>query len=398
MEGNRGICVQCGCHLENCFRFCPKCGMQLIMHKEVNGLGGGGNSQVRSLNVSNLTQTRLLQTKAIATPAPSSSSSARTFETTFKLPGFHAYKSSKEKERRGFNIRGKEKKKRHIEAQSVVILVGVMGANKKPKRCETLPVQVQTTATPEAIIEAAVTKHIAFNKRFNGDHTYRLVYRDGTKVRYIPGTNPPEAFVLMRYKEASGFGYSKIAFFLEVRNVIAELREVIEPDSNSDDDDGDDNFAATASRPTFVENESVQTSQKCKEDQCEVNTMIVVNCPTCDKKYPIHEIEEHADVCADSSVEHPDPLPVDKMASVATPTFKGKVDRRIISVNTDSLYFAPYQLSPPVQKRTTPTPHLSLDVLIYLYTIRSKLLYPPLTKWHKFSPWAQYGCFFGMMQ
>ena len=108
-------------------------------------------------------------------------------ETTFKLPGFHAYKSSKEKERRGFNIRGKEKK-RHIEAQSVVILVGVMGANKKPKRCETLPVQVQTTATPEAIIEAAVTKHIAFNKRFNGDHTYRLVYRDGT--------NPPEAFVL----------------------------------------------------------------------------------------------------------------------------------------------------------------------------------------------------------
>ena len=117
MEGNRGICVQCGCHLENCFRFCPKCGMQLIMHKEVNGLGGGGNSQVRSLNVSNLTQTRLSQAKAIATPAPSSSSSARTFETTFKLPGFHAYKSSKEKERRGFNIRGKEKKKRHIEAQ-----------------------------------------------------------------------------------------------------------------------------------------------------------------------------------------------------------------------------------------------------------------------------------------
>ena len=33
------------------------------------------------------------------------------------------------------------------------------------------------------------------------------------------------------------------------------------------------------------------------------------------------EIEEHADFCADSSVEHPDPLPVD---NVATPTLKNQ--------------------------------------------------------------------------
>ena len=57
-----------------------------------------------------------------------------------------------------------------------------MGANKKPKRRETLAVQVQTTATPEAIVEAAVTKHVALNKRFNGDHSYRLVYRDRTNI------------------------------------------------------------------------------------------------------------------------------------------------------------------------------------------------------------------------
>ena len=75
MEGTRGICVQCGCHLKNCFRFGPKCGIKLIVHKEVNGLGGGGgNSQVRCINVSNVPQTRLLPSKAIATPVPSSSS------------------------------------------------------------------------------------------------------------------------------------------------------------------------------------------------------------------------------------------------------------------------------------------------------------------------------------
>ena len=84
--------------------------MQLIIHKEVNGLGGGGNSQVRSLNVSNVPQTCLLQTKAIVTPAPSSSSSARTFQTTFKLPGFHAYKSSKEKKEGDLIFMGKKRR------------------------------------------------------------------------------------------------------------------------------------------------------------------------------------------------------------------------------------------------------------------------------------------------
>jgi hypothetical protein len=296
--------------------------MQLIVNTEINCLGGG-NSQIRSPDVSNVSRTRMSQSNIIATPVPSTSSSTRTHVQT-KLPGFEFFKASKEKERRGFNIRGKGKKKRHIEAQSVVILVGIMGANKKPMRCETLPVNVQTTATPVAIIEAAVTKHVAFNKRFNGDLTYRLVYRDGTKVRYIPGTNPPEPFVLMRYKQASGFGYSKITFFLEVRNVIADLREVIESDSHSDDidddddDDGDDNsFTATASRPTFGENELVEISQKSEKEPCEVTMM--VNCPTCGGKYPVSEIEEHADLCADYSVEQPDPLPVDK---AATPTLK----------------------------------------------------------------------------
>jgi hypothetical protein len=97
----------------------------------------------------------------------------------------------------------------------------------------------------------------------------------------------------MRYKEASGFGYSKITFFLEVRNVIADLREVIESDSHSDDDDDDNSFTATASQPTSGENELVEISQKSEKDPCEVTMM--VNCPTCGRKYPVSEIEEHAD-------------------------------------------------------------------------------------------------------
>jgi hypothetical protein len=77
LEGNRSclfICIQYGCHLENSFRFCPKCGMQLIINTEINVLGGG-NSQIRSPDVSNVSRTCMSQSNVIATPVPSTSSS-----------------------------------------------------------------------------------------------------------------------------------------------------------------------------------------------------------------------------------------------------------------------------------------------------------------------------------
>ena len=41
-----------------------------------------------------------------------------------------------------------------------------------------------------------------------------LVFKDGSEVETIPGTDPPEPFTLCRYKEVSGFGYSRIKLFL----------------------------------------------------------------------------------------------------------------------------------------------------------------------------------------
>ena len=300
--------------------------MQLTLSKEVQDPGGVGNS---------VSCTRLLQSKYKAInmviPVPTASSSFMPsnshVQTKLKLPGFGLYMATKENERRSFNVRAKDKKRRRIvEEQPVVILVGILGENKKPKRCETLPVSVLPSATPAAVVEAAVAKQNAFNKRFNGNLNYRLVFRDGSQAISIPGTNPPEPFTLMRYKEASGFGSSKITFFLRVRDVVADLEEAIESDSNSDEEMGEDDnesFTTSASRPAFGQNQMSEnqndesSSHNEKQNLKESEVSMMVNCSTCGENYSVLEIEEHADLCADYVVELPDPIPLayDKMAA-----------------------------------------------------------------------------------
>ena len=73
-----------------------------------------------------------------------------------------------------------------------------------------------------------------------------LVFKDGSKVETIPRTDPPEPFTLCRYKEVSGFGYSRIKLFL-VPVFQKELDDLgsllVEEDSefySSDDDLPDD--------------------------------------------------------------------------------------------------------------------------------------------------------------
>ena len=78
-------------------------------------------------------------------------------------------------------------------------------------RGERLPVKLMSTATARDILEAAKKKHVAYNKRFRAGE-YRLVYKDGSDVDVIPGTDEP--FSLRRYKKESGFGYARINLFL----------------------------------------------------------------------------------------------------------------------------------------------------------------------------------------
>ena len=107
------------------------------------------------------------------------------------------------------------------------------------------------SSTPNEILQKAIEKHATFNKRFNSKMDYLLVFKDGTKVKTIPGTEPPEPFTLGRYKEVSGYGYSQIWFCLVplVQKCLSDLKAVIaESDSGGvgEDDFYDDEDVAVA--------------------------------------------------------------------------------------------------------------------------------------------------------
>ena len=73
----------------------------------------------------------------------------------------------------------------------------------------------------------------------NGSN-YMLVFKDGGDIEFIPGTDPPEPFTLQRYKEVSGFGYSRIYLYL------LPIFDEAEPDrlSISDSEDEKDELPA----------------------------------------------------------------------------------------------------------------------------------------------------------
>ena len=69
-----------------------------------------------------------------------------------------------------------------------------------------------------------------------------LVFKDGSVVNNIPGTDPPELFTLCPYKEMSGFGYSQIKLFLvplfeEKINDLKSLLEDTDSESSSSDEE-----------------------------------------------------------------------------------------------------------------------------------------------------------------
>lgn len=260
--------------------FCPTCGTKLRFQAQSSG------------NI----------------PSTSRGTSSSLVQKKLDLPSLKAYKK-KETERSGFAVRGKDKKKKRVEIETVAIQVGVMNEGKALKRGETLPLKVTSTATPKEILEAAVGKHSTFNKRFDAKIKYRLFFRDGSEVQSIPGTSPEEPFTLKRYKEASGFGYSRITLYLHpVGDFIKMMQEVIESDTSTSSEDEcrvNANKSALVKPAIHSHEQRVPSGNSGNESVSEVALM--VNCPTCSVKFPISQIEEHADICADFRMDFPDP-------------------------------------------------------------------------------------------
>ena len=91
-------------------------------------------------------------------------------------------------------------------------------------------------ATHEEILAEAIKKHGDFNKCLESERNYQQVFKDGTKVNFIPGTDRPESFVLQRYKDLSGFGFSRIVLYFSPNshstdsdNESAEVNDILPP-------------------------------------------------------------------------------------------------------------------------------------------------------------------------
>lgn len=305
------FCSKCGFSLENNFKFCPKCGIKVRF-----------------------------------TSAASTADCESTPPAKFSLQNFQSFKSQKESERSSFFVRKQAgKKKRKVEDEIVTINVGVMTDKETIKRGETLPLKVSSTAPPEAIRHAALKKHCSFNQRFNSETEYKLSFKDGSEVKHIPGIDPEEPFTLRRFKEESGFGYARITLYLLPQgDVFEELREYL--------DEKDDQLFGFASsgddedliKPTFDPKPSSSSGDVGSERAKSISvstanspavpstsiasgagagagdhlTRLVVNCPTCWGRFPIDVIEEHADMCAQSVEELPDPHPTNSSSSSST--------------------------------------------------------------------------------
>ena len=179
-------CVSCDSPLELGYLFCPSCGNSVARLTNVTSSGNSWSSEV-----------------------PTGSRSKE-----FLLQNFQTFKRKKEKERSSFFVCKNSRKSSTKVDNDVVIYIGLMKEMCQVKRGEWLPLKIRSSATRDDILKAAVEKHTLFNKLFNPNVQYKLVFKDGCDASKIPGSDPEESFTLSRYKAVSGFSYGKIKLFL----------------------------------------------------------------------------------------------------------------------------------------------------------------------------------------
>lgn len=132
-----------------------------------------------------------------------------------------------------------------------------------------------------------------------------MVYKDGSDVDVIPGTDKP--FSLRRYKEESGFGYARInLFLLPVGSIFDELQESLQETDSDLGDDLDGLDPNTDHQELLQPVEWLQPSctsggtYNVDADVQSTETEGKIECRICFKQFPIDEVSLHADECADA--------------------------------------------------------------------------------------------------
>ena len=219
----------------------------------------------------------------------------------------------------------------------------------KRVRGSTMALTIAASSNQAVILEVAVAKHARFNRAFNGDLKYTLLYPDASEEKStLPQSN--EAFSLKKYKNELGKPYSRIAFYVcrVVDFLSTSLLKSPFSDESSDDDENDSSNAPRRSNSTVAgslqlkeHNASSASSPSTASMELEKESVIFplpsagmssgttvcptpvtpnansyygccsapssnqgmssrqVECPTCFELFDISEIADHADNCAD---------------------------------------------------------------------------------------------------
>ena len=103
---------------------------------------------------------------------------------------FESYVTAKSSEKQACEFRSKKKAPQKDDNVEVTINIGLKRfdeADLKTIRGKRLPIAVPANATYATILEKAVAKWKAFDRRFETTKEYVLLYEDGTQALFMPG-------------------------------------------------------------------------------------------------------------------------------------------------------------------------------------------------------------------
>ena len=238
-------------------------------------------------------------------PGPSTTSSAQeasSIKSTKSVKTFTEYKAAKGKQWFSKVKGGKAKSRKTSTAdQEVLIYIGLLEWNEKervlkPKRGKKVALRILNSAKSSLVRQKAEEKWKAFYSNFYDENqTYLLLYEDGQKVLFLPGTS--ELFTLKRYQEELGKDYNRIYLYLctnEDYNNTVMSGDDSEDDSKSHlpkcsklvDDSEDDSMSRLPNCSKFVddsEDDSMSRLSNCSKlvDDSEDDSMSRL--PKCSK-------------------------------------------------------------------------------------------------------------------
>ena len=198
-------------------------------------------------------------------------------------------------------------------------------------KSRTITIAVSSHSNAETLLQKAIEKHARHYQQFNKNQKYVILYHDLSIVKNLPKSSMP--FVLSEYKEDLLLPYSKMYFWLCTET---DFENSMSDESSDNDAEIEEissmivknpvNQSSSTALPTTSHNNiwevqvSGTTNTKNNQLPTAINTgqqsssvvpskhsidtyLVPHQCPTCLGHFSRTDIEEHADMCAESWVD-----------------------------------------------------------------------------------------------